>query len=205
MRPRLSTLPHARAIWAAWWRQWRAVARSCGIAVAVAIVAYLACFPITRPVTLDVGRFPDRLAIAGFNGDERDNGVTYRWTRTTATIAIPGYGGVRKAHVEIVARNGRADGGETPFTVDIGGDAATVGAFTQFNPVLADLTASGTAADLTVRLRADRIHRRTAIRACSVCRWTRCAWNRSAHHGGQARSVAGRGRSASWSSLSPSR
>jgi len=156
MRPRLPTLPQARAIWTAWWRQWRGVARSCGLAVAVAIVAYLACFPIARPVTLDVGRFPDRLVIAGFNGDERDAGVTYRWTRTAATIAIPGYGGVRAAHVEVVARDGRGAGTEAPFTVDLGGDAATVGAFPQFHPVLADLTASGAAADLIVRLRAER-------------------------------------------------
>ncbi|MDQ2786780.1 MAG: glycosyltransferase family 39 protein, partial [Chloroflexota bacterium] len=156
MRPHLPTLPHARAIGAAWWRQWRGVARSCGIAVAVAIVAYLICFPISRPVTLDVGRFPDRLVIAGFNGDERDSGVTYRWTRTAATVAIPGYGGVRAAHVEVVARNGRGAGTEAPFTVDLGGDPATVGAFPQFHPVLADLTASGAAADLIVRLRAER-------------------------------------------------
>ncbi len=156
MRPHLPTLPHARAIGAAWWRQWRGVARSCGIAVAVAIVAYLICFPIARPVTLDVGRFPDRLVIAGFNGDERDSGVTYRWTRTAATVAIPGYGGVRAAHVEVVARNGRGAGTEAPFTVDLGGDPATVGAFPQFHPVLADLTASGAAADLIVRLRAER-------------------------------------------------
>ncbi len=156
MRPRLPTLPHARAIWAAWWRRWRGAARQCGVAVGVAIVAYLACFPIARPVSLDVGRFPDRLVIAGFNGDERDNGVTYRWTTTAATVAIPGYGGVRKAHVEVVARDGRGAGTETPFMVDLGGDPATVGAFAQFNPVLADLTASGTAADLTVRLRAER-------------------------------------------------
>ncbi len=155
MRPRLPTLPHARAIWTAWWRQWRGVVRQCGIAVAVAIVAYLACFPIARPVTLDVGRFPDRLVIAGFNGDERDNGVTYRWTRTAATIAIPGYGGVRAAHIEVVARDGRGAGAGVPFTVDLGGDPATVGAFAQFHPVLADLTASGTA-DLIVRLRAER-------------------------------------------------
>lgn len=156
MRPRLPTLPHARAIWAAWWRQWRGVARQCGIAVVTAIVAYLACFPIARPVTLDVGRFPDRLVIAGFNGDERDAGVTYRWTRTAATIAIPGYGGVRAAHIEVIARDGRGAGTETPFTVDLGGDPATVGAFAQFHPVLADLKASGAAADLTVRLRAER-------------------------------------------------
>ncbi len=156
MRPRLSTLPHARAIWTAWWQQWRGVARQCGIAVAVAIVAYLTCFPIARPVTLDVGRFPDRLVIAGFNGDERDTGVTYRWTRTAVTIAIPGYGGVRHAHVEVVARDGRGAGAETPFTVDLGSDPATVGAFAQFHPVLADLNASGTTADLIVRLRADR-------------------------------------------------
>ncbi len=156
MRPRLPSLPHARAIWTAWWREWRGVARQCGIAIAVAIVVYLTCFPIARPVTLDVGRFPDRLVIAGFNGDERDSGVTYRWTRTVATIAIPGYGGVRAAHVEIVARDGRVAGAEAPFTVDLGGDKATVGAFAQFHPVLADLTASGAAADLTVRLQAER-------------------------------------------------
>ncbi|MCA1724595.1 MAG: glycosyltransferase family 39 protein [Thermomicrobia bacterium] len=134
----------------------RAVVRQCGIGGAVALVAYLGCFPIARPVTLDVGRFPDRLVIAGFNGDERDNGVTYRWTRTEATIAIPGYGGVRNAHVEIVARDGRAAGTEAPFSVDIGGDPVMVGAFAQFNPVLADLHASGTKADLTMRLRAAR-------------------------------------------------
>ncbi len=156
MRPRLPMLPGVRAAWAAGWRRWRGVARRCGIAVAVAVVAYLACFPIARPVTLDVGRFPDRLVIAGFNGDERDNGVTYRWTKTAATIAIPGYGGVRKAHVEIVARNGRGTSAGIPFTVDLGGDPATVGAFARFNPVLADPGAPGTAADLTVRLRAER-------------------------------------------------
>ena len=143
-------------MWASGWRRWRTVIRQSGIAVALALVAYVVCFPIARPVTFDVGHFPDRLVIAGFNGDERDNGVTYRWTRTTATIAIPGYGGVRKAHVEIVARSGRGTTAEAPFTVDLGGDAATVGAFAQFNPVLADLSASGAAANLTVRLRAER-------------------------------------------------
>ncbi|MDQ6601383.1 MAG: glycosyltransferase family 39 protein, partial [Chloroflexota bacterium] len=156
MRARLPTLPAARTAWADWWRRWGGVARQSGVAIAVALIAYLVCFPIARPVTLDVGRFPDRLVIVGFNGDERDNGVTYRWTRTNATFAIPGYGGVRKAHIEVVARNGRDARAGTPFTVDIGGGPATVGAFAQFNPVLADVDASGTAADLTVRLRAER-------------------------------------------------
>ncbi len=156
MRPRLPTMPHARAFWATWWRQWRGVVRQSAIAIAVAIIAYLSCFPIARPVTLDVGRFPDRLVIAGFNGDERDNGVTYRWTRTTATIAIPGYGGVREAHIEVVARNGRGARIETPFTVDVGGDPATVGAIEQFTSVLADLHASGISSNLTVRLHANR-------------------------------------------------
>ncbi|MHB8647179.1 MAG: glycosyltransferase family 39 protein [Thermomicrobiales bacterium] len=156
MRPRMLAIQRARAAWRPWWRQWRGVVRQCAIAIAVAIVAYLGCFPIVRPVTLDVGRFPDRLVISGFNGDERDNGVTYRWTRTAATIAIPGYGGVREAHVEVIARNGRGARIETPFTVDLGGDPASVGAVEQFTPVLADLHASGISANLRVRLRANR-------------------------------------------------
>lgn len=156
MRARFPTMAAARTAWSGWWRQWSGSVRQSAIALAVALVAYLACFPIARPVTLDVGRFPDRLAIAGFNGDERDAGVTYRWTRTSATITIPGYGGVREAHVEIVARNGRNARVETPFTVDIGGDAATVGAIERFTPVLADLNAAGAAANLTVRLQAER-------------------------------------------------
>ena len=158
MRAYLLTMPAARTAWAGWWRRWGGVVRQSGIAIAVASIAYLACFPIARPVTFDVGRFPDRLVIAGFNGDERDVGVTYRWTRTSATITIPGYGGVREAHVEVVARNGRGRNAriETPFTVDIGGDPAIVGAVEQFTPVLADVRVSDTTADFTVRLRADR-------------------------------------------------
>ena len=42
--------------------------------------------------------------IGGFNNDERDNGVTYRWTKTAAQIDIPGYGAIQDAHVEVVAR-----------------------------------------------------------------------------------------------------
>lgn len=156
MRPRLPSVAGARTNRARWWRAWQTVVSRSAVAIAIAVVAYLACFPIARPVTLDVGRFPDRLVIAGFNGDERDAGVTYRWTRTAATVAIPGYGGVRAAHVVVVARNGRGTRGETPFTVDLGGRAATVAAGARFMPVSADLNASGTDASLTVHLRAER-------------------------------------------------
>ncbi len=156
MRARLPTMPDVRTAWRGWWRRWDGAVRQSGIAIAVALVAYLVCFPIVRPVTLDVGRFPDRLAIAGFNGDERDVGMTYRWTRTHATIAIPGYGGVRDAHIEIIARNGRGARIETPFTLDIGGDPVTVGAIEQFTPVLADVRTSGMGANLTVRLGVQR-------------------------------------------------
>lgn len=145
-----------RAACLAWWRRWSVVARRCGLAAGIALLAYLACIPVARAVTFDVGRFPDRLVIAGFNGDERDNGVTYRWTRTAATIAIPGYGGVRRAHVEIVARNGRGARIETPFTIDLGAETARVGAIETFTPVLADLRARDGGANLTLRIGAER-------------------------------------------------
>lgn len=147
-----------RARWAAWWRRSPVVARRCGIAGGIALIAYLACIPVARAVTFDVGRFPDRLVIDGFNGDERDGGVTYRWTRIAATVAIPGYGGVRRAHVEVVARNGRGARIETPFTVDLGGEPARIGAIEDFTPVLADLDAPSGGANLTVRLRAARFN-----------------------------------------------
>ena len=131
-------------------------ARRCALAAAIALGAYLAFFPIARTVTFAVGRFPDRLVIAGFNGDERDAGVTYRWTRTAASIRIPGYGGVRAAHIEVVARNGRGQRIETPFTLDIGGVPVPVGAIERFTPVLADLRTSGGGADLTVGVRTQR-------------------------------------------------
>ncbi|MGI8858511.1 MAG: ArnT family glycosyltransferase, partial [Thermomicrobiales bacterium] len=57
---------------------------------------------------------------------------------------------------EVVARNGRGTPTETPFTVDLGGDAATVGAIDRFMPVLADLRAPDGGANLTMRIRAER-------------------------------------------------
>lgn len=155
-RPAARSLRRAGRASVGWWRRSAGPLRQPALAVGIALVAYLACFPIARPVTLDVGRFPDRLVIAGFNGDERDNGITYRWTRTMATVAIPGYGGVRDAHIEIDARNGRGTPTEIPFQVDLGASPAPVAASGAFLPVLADLRASGTGADLTVRLRAER-------------------------------------------------
>ena len=153
---RLPVLRNLRAGCVAGWQRWSAVLRRCAIAVGIALVAYLAFLPIARAVTFDVGRFPDRLAISGFNGDERDNGVTYRWTKTAASIAIPGYGGVTSAHVEITARSGRGTAAETPFAVDLGGKAAAVGTTNQFTPTLADLPASDGGASLIVHISADR-------------------------------------------------
>ena len=59
-----------RAWWPAlrrWWVRVPAIVRQCGMAAGIALIAYLACFPIARPVTFDMGRFPDRLVISGFN------------------------------------------------------------------------------------------------------------------------------------------
>jgi len=122
----------------------------------IAAVAYLAFFAIARPVTIDIGRFPDRLVLSGFNSDERDNGVTYRWTRTSATIQVPGYGGVRAAHLEVAARNGRGKQIETPYTVDLGAETARLAAAETFIPALADLHAKTGGDALTVRLQAER-------------------------------------------------
>lgn len=138
-----------------WWRRWGSIVRRCGTAAVIALVAYLALFPLPRPVTLDVGRFPDRLVIAGFNGDERDNGVTYRWTKTAATIDVPGYGGVRDAHVEVIARNGRGKPEETLYAVSLGRNAVELAAPEGFTPALADVRARG-GADLTIRIFAER-------------------------------------------------
>jgi hypothetical protein len=156
MDARWTALRGLRAGCAAWWLRWSAVLRRCGVAAGIALLSYLAFLPIARAVSFDVGRFPDRLAISGFNGDERDSGVTYRWTTTAATIAIPGYGGVTRAHVEVIARNGRGAAVETPFTVDLGGEPATVGASDRFTPVLADLRANDGGSNLSLHIQADR-------------------------------------------------
>ena len=156
MDTRLPALRDLRAGCIAGWRRRSVVLRRCAVAVAIALIAYLAFLPIARAVTFDVGRFPDRLVIAGFNGDERDNGVTYRWTKTAASIAIPGYGGVSRAHVEITARSGRGAAAETPFSVDLGDESAALGTTNQFTPALADLPARDGGAGLTVHIDANR-------------------------------------------------
>lgn len=158
MPARHGQMRRLRARWMAQWRRSPAVARRCVVAAGIAVIAYLTCIPVARDVTFDVGRFPDRLVIGGFNGDERDSGVTYRWTRTAATIAIPGYGGVRRAHVEVIARNGRGARIETAFMVDLGAEPARVGAIETFTPVLADLDAHTGGANLTMHLRAERFN-----------------------------------------------
>lgn len=123
----------------------RAVMRRVMCAVGVALIAYLVCFPVARPVTLDVGQIGDRLTLTGVNGDERDLGITYRWTTTRAAFAIPGYGGVRTARVIVTARGGRADmngrppTSQVPFTVDTGGAATTLPAGAAWTVATADL------------------------------------------------------------------
>ncbi len=61
-------------------------------------------------------RIGDRLTLTGVNGDERDAGVTYRWTTTRAAFAVPGYGGVRAARITVTARSGRVDAAGHPLT-----------------------------------------------------------------------------------------
>lgn len=123
----------------------RAAMRRVVCAVGVALIAYLVCFPVARPVTLDVGQIGDRLTLTGVNGDERDLGITYRWTTTRATFAIPGYGGVRTARVIVTVRGGRANANghpptsQVPFTADTGGATATLSAGAAWTAATADL------------------------------------------------------------------
>jgi len=123
-----------------------AAIRRIAVAVVIAALAYLVCFPIARPVTLDVGGIGDRLTLTGVNGDERDAGVTYRWTTTHAGFAVPGYGGVRVARVTVTARNGRTDAAGhplttgVPFAIEIGGMADTLTAGAAWSPASANLT-----------------------------------------------------------------
>jgi hypothetical protein len=140
----------------AWWARWHGVVVRCVAALVIALAGYLAFFAEARAVTIDIGRFPDRLVLSGFNNDERDNGVTYRWTKTASHIAIPGYGAVREAHVEVVARNGRGARVEVPFSVDLGAGTATLAAGETFTPALADVRARDGGADLSVTVRAER-------------------------------------------------
>ena len=149
----------ARAVWRSfgrWWAQWAAVIARCAAAAGIALAGYLAFFTMPRPVTVDIGRFPDRLVLSGFNGDERDNGVTYRWTTTAARIAIPGYGGVRAARVEVVARNGRGTAAAVPFTVDLGETQGRLAAAARFTAALDDLLARVGGAGLVATLGAER-------------------------------------------------
>lgn len=140
----------------------RAAMRRVMCAVGIALIAYLVFFPITRPVTLDVGQIGDRLTLTGVNGDERDLGITYRWTTTRAVFAIPGYGGVRTARVIVTVRGGRADvNGRPPtsqvsFTVDTGGAAATLPAGAAWTAATADLARVPGGDALPVTLHATR-------------------------------------------------
>jgi len=139
-----------------------AAIRRVAVAVGIAALAYLVCFPITRPVTLDVGAIGDRLTLTGVNGDERDAGVTYRWTTTHAGFAVPGYGGVRAARVTVTARNGRTDAAghpldtAVPFTIEIGGMANTLTAGAAWLPASANLTRTPGGDALPVTLGAAR-------------------------------------------------
>lgn len=139
-----------------WWARWGAVIVRGAAAAVIALTGYLAFFTTPRPIFVDIGRFPDRLVIGGFNGDERDNGVTYRWTTTASRIAIPGYGGVRTARVEVVARNGRGTPAAVSYAVDLGDAQSQLAAAAQFNAALDDLPARVGGADLAVTLRAER-------------------------------------------------
>ena len=140
----------------------RAAMRRVVCAVGIALIAYLVCFPITRPVTLDVGQIGDRLTLTGVNGDERDLGITYRWSTTRTVFAIPGYGGVRTARVIVTTRGGRADANgrsltvPVPFTVDTGGAATTLPAGAAWTAATADLARAPGGDALPVTLRAAR-------------------------------------------------
>jgi len=110
-------------------------------------VAYLLCWPAVRPLSLDAGRVGDRLVLSGVNGDERDRGVTYRWTTTRTALVVPGWEGVTAAHIEVHARNGRVgaggmpDGSEIAYAADLGGrDAAALAAGPTWATANADLT-----------------------------------------------------------------
>lgn len=145
------------------WRKLSARAGGrCAVAAALALIAYIAFFPLARPVTLDIGRVGDRLVLANWNGDERDDDVTYRWTKTVSTISVPGYGGVQNARIEVMARNGR--GGpraEVSYALDIGGAAERLAAVETWVPALADLRTTGGGADLPISLHADRFEPKT--------------------------------------------
>jgi hypothetical protein len=139
-----------------WWGRWYGVVLRCAAAAAIAFIAYLAFFAEARAITVDLGRFPDRLVIGGFNNDERDNGVTYRWTKTAAQIDIPGYGAIQEAHVEVVARNGRGTPVEVPFTVGLGNGAVGLAAGNAFTPALGDVRARDGGADLNMTIQSER-------------------------------------------------
>jgi len=138
------------------------VVRRVMVAVGTAVLAYLVCFPIARPVTLDVGGIGDRLTLTGVNGDERDAGITYRWTTTRAMFAIPGYGGVRAAHVTVTARSGRVDAARhplttgVPYTVEIGGTVDTLTTGAAWLPASANVTRAPGGDALSVTLQAAR-------------------------------------------------
>lgn len=139
-----------------WWGRWSGVVIRCAAAAAIALAGYLAFFVEPRNITVDLGRFPDRLVLGGFNNDERDNSITYRWTKVMSHITIPGYGAVQDALVEVVARNGRGAPTEVPFTVDLGDGAGALAAGETFTPALTDVRARDGGANLVLTIRAER-------------------------------------------------
>ena len=120
--------------------------------------------PAVRPVSLDVGRVSDRLVLSGVNGDERDRGITYRWTMTGTTLTVPGWEGVTAAHVEVTARNGRVGPNGQPDRTEIAytantsrSDAVALAAGPMWASANADLMRRPEdAAAFTITLRAPR-------------------------------------------------
>lgn len=95
---------------------------------AIMLVALLAVAWPPGGLALDVGQPGDRLFLSGVHGDERAAGRSYRWTRGTATLTVPGLGGAERLRLTLLAEAGRPDGQPVAATVTV--DGVPAGALT---------------------------------------------------------------------------